>query len=420
MSKIIKAILQNNSILFTLMSIIASAINFLSIVFWGRIFSVDDYGKVSTIQAFVANFAVFITPLQIMICRILADDKTSKSHAISQILSTLILIIFLESVLFIIGFPFIKEYFHFSNAIEMSLLFLLLIVNNIYIFACGVIQGQQHFLLLGSISIIVYSIKLLLGYILGIMGLGVSSVIIALLLAETFCTFVMLQKGIRKQNVKFYFSSVFSILKEYIWTLVLYMIISFYINNGDLLLANLYCAETEMGLYSVASSLSKISIFLIATPIATVIFPKIVAYKDNPSLQRRCLVRAEGITIVIAFLYGLLFYVTKDWIISFLYGESYAYSTNYVGVCTFLSVFLCVFYVFYQYALATKIMRIFTIISVFYVSLFIGTIICNRCSIKTIPVLMASTIILTIMTMMGYIICKKKNTEKAGNLKEGD
>jgi O-antigen/teichoic acid export membrane protein len=174
-------------------------------------------------------------------------------------------------------------------------------------------------------------------------------------------------------------------------------------NNGDLLLGNLYCSETEVGAYSVTIALSKISVFLVSTPIATIILPKMATAKDEKRKCNTLLILAETITLGMSVLYGGCFYIFGGWIIPFLYGESYRGATEYILPCTFFSVVLGVFWVFYQYILATDLTKIFALATAVTGVMAIAWILVMKVEIGGIPFIMAIAMILTMVVLAIYL-----------------
>lgn len=395
-------LLRNHSIQYTFMSILASGINFITLIIFGRVFSVDDYGVVMTMQALVANIAVFMTPLQIIICKNLAEDPHDHTQKINGSLNMLLVINTIEIVVLGVAGTYVSTYLHFSDHMEYILLMVLVLANNLYIVLSGVAQGRQHFVLLGSIGIILYGIKIMVGAGLGLAGMGVAAVIIGFAAAEVICILLIVKKEkatLSEQMRQYHFAFDGSQFWNYIWTLVLYVVVSFYMNNGDLLLGNLYCSQHDIGLYSVAINLSKISVFLIATPIATILLPKIAEKKGNTKVQQKNLLLAETVTFVISVMYSIVFFAAGNFLIVYLYGADYHGAVNYILPCVVFSTVLGMFWVFYQYAFATYLMKLFTVITVLMGIAAMMVILMTKCQIEIIPLIMTAAMIATVIVV---------------------
>ena len=262
----LKAYRKNPSVQYTLMSIAASGINFLTLIIWGRVFSVEDYGSITTLQAFLSNIAVFVTPLQIMLCKAMAMHTTEKDKIVTDLLHIMFMIYLAELFFMIATARMLINYLHFAGGIEIFLFGSLVFLNNSYIVLNGIVQGKQDFILLGRTNLVLYVLKMLLSTSSGLHFSGPLAVMFGFAAAECVCIILIIGKY--KDIFRQLFSSHkfridLSVLKNYFWMFVLYMIVSLYMNNGDLLLGNLYCSQEEIGFYSVAISLSKISIFFI-------------------------------------------------------------------------------------------------------------------------------------------------------------
>jgi O-antigen/teichoic acid export membrane protein len=402
----IKELLRIPSIRYTYMSIIASVLNFITLIAWGRIFLVGDYGIATTLQAFVTNAATFVIPLQVIACTLLAGNSENRKRDITSIMKVFGFINIIELGLLVVCIDKLMQYFHFTGVVEIVLFSTLIFLNNIYTISIGFAQGEQDFELLGKIGISLYLMKLIISVILGNFGVGFVATMIGFVIAETVCVVLMLRKLSRSIRISLNENKTQvnkSILKQYVWILLLNLILSLYMNNGDLLLGNLYCSETEVGAYSVTIALSKISVFLVSTPIATIILPKMATAKDEKRKCNTLLILAETITLGMSVLYGGCFYIFGGWIIPFLYGESYRGATEYILPCTFFSVVLGVFWVFYQYILATDLTKIFALATAVTGVMAIAWILVMKVEIGGIPFIMAIAMILTMVVLAIYL-----------------
>lgn len=398
----IKELIDTPSIRYTCMSLIASGVNFITLIIWGRVFPVEDYGIATTLQAFVSNVSTFMIPLQVMICTLLASDSVYEKRNIESIVSIFGFITIIELVLLFIFMEKVMQYLYFTRSVEVLLFISLIIINNIYTVLIGLAQGKQDFLLLGKTSIILYFIKLIVSVLLGISGIGSLAVIIGFAIAEIVCVIIMLKKLIRLIRIPrngYRFQIDRDVLKQYVWIFILYLVVSLYMNNGDLLLGNLYSSKVELGLYSATIGISKISVFLIATPIATIVLPRMTAAKERRR-QNRMLILAEIITFGGSFLYGVCFYVLGGWFMISIYGEAYNGSVVYILPCTIFSIVLGMFWVFYQYILAIDLTKRFAVITVLTGMLAVIWILMVKGNLSNIPIIMTIAMTLTIISVV--------------------
>lgn len=396
----INDLISNTSIQYTIMAIVASGINFLTLIIWGRIFSPEDYAIATTFQAFVANVSIFMIPLQIMVCSLLAGNSGDKK--IENIISMSGLISIIELTVLIMAIEKVMQYLCFQGVIEAVLFIVIILSNNIYVLLAGLAQGEQDFLLLGKANIVLYFVKLLLSVALNFAGAGRLAVIIGFVIANLVCVAMMTKKLLEQIKIP---SKIYKVqfdkdmLKQYVWMFVLYVGVSVYMNNGDLLLGNLYCSKEEIGLYSAVIGLAKISVFLIATPIATIAFPKMVAAKEERKMQNKTLILAEIITFVGSFLYGICFYIGGGWLIPLIYGKAYREAAAYRLPCVIFSIVLGMFWIFYQYVLAAELTRKFAVATAVTGIIAIVWILKMKIELSIIPVVMAIAMILTMIIL---------------------
>ena len=183
----------------------------------------------------------------------------------------------------------------------------------------------------------------------------------------------------------------------------LYAMVSLYMNNGDLLLSNLYCGQEEIGLYSVVITFAKLSVFLIATPLATMLLPKLAQNQGNPTGQRKLLAVSELITVGLSVLYGLVLWLVGGFLIWLLYGEAYVGVERYILPCAIFSVPLGAFWLYYQYAVAIDLVRIFAITTIVFGLAAVGYILLFMLSMVWIPLVMAFAMIATIL-VVAYLV----------------
>lgn len=410
----VRALLEKKSIQYTLMSAIASGINFITLIIFGRVFTVDDYGIITTLQAFVANVAIFMTPLQIIICKTVAEGGQDQGRKINSIINIFMIINAIELLIFINTSVIFSRYLHFTDWIEYAIFVVLIFANNCYIAILGISQGKQDFFLLGQVGIALYGTKMIVAVALRLTGMGPCAVIIGFASAEIICILIVIRKIksiISFQINQFKLSLDKSVIKNYLWTFILYIVVSLYMNNGDLLIANLYCTQQEMGLYSVAINLAKISVFLIAAPIATILLPKVAQKGEDVDGQRKIVFSALRLTFVISALYGLCFYIFGKELIIFLYGREYELSAEYILPCVFFSTVLGLFWVFYQYASATELLKSFTVVTVILGVAAVLGILQSKCRIEVIPLVMSFAMALSMLIIL--IINLKKNSANA-------
>ncbi len=394
----IKEFIGKFPLTYNILVAVASAINFVTLIIFGRVFSVKDYGIITTLQAVVTNLGVLVIPLQIILCKNIAEGKTGGKE-VNNAISLYLLV----NCLLFGGMLFWKKalltYLHFESSRVYGAFVILALVNNLFVILNGVLQGKQLFVQLGFCTIIFYLLKLALGTVLGIIGTGYISVIVGMLIAELVAILYIFArlKGLSDFEIKYKFCIYKEGITGFCWTLILYAVVSLYINNGDLIFGNMYCSEEEIGLYAVAINLAKISYFLISAPIATVIMPKIAQYHEKTTLRRHIIIKAEIISLILTSIYGIFFMILSRFLIEILYGEAYSRANEYAFPCVIFSIVLGGFWIFYQYAVVTSLLKSFSVITAFIGFLFGGGILYFKPDISIIPLVMSAVMVLSVL-----------------------
>lgn len=397
----VRAILKNSSIRYTLMSISASAINYITILIYGRIFGVEEYGVINAFQSLIASFGAFVTPLQLSLCRILAEKKGREKE--NKIITLLIVINAIEIIVLILFGKEFVQYLGLSTYVSYVFFVVAILFSNNYIIGNGIAQGKQNFYLLGAANIAFYGVKAIMSICLSMTRLSSSSVLIGIIAGAFISIFLVCIKN-RECIADMLYNFKWAISREeiihYIWMLLLYLVVSLYLNNGDVLLGKFYASDKELGLYSVAMSLAKMCIYLIATPIATVLLPKLSEFSEKTSAQKKILLISEVITLTITLVYSILFCLLGEWFINLLYGSEYEGATVYLLPTAVFSVVTSLFYVFYQYAMVTGLFKCFSIVSF---ALSVGAVVLIlffQCEMSLIPIIMAVVEITAIVLSM--------------------
>ena len=398
MGKKIRELLGNRSVQYTILSMAASGINMLTLILFGRVFQVAEYGIVSTLQAMVANIAILMTPLQIMLCRTIAGKEPDWAERQNKIISLVLMMNIGEAIIMIAAIGPMMGYLHLTEVIDYALFAALVIANNLYLVINGMAQGKQAWLPLGWAGIALYGVKMVLGVGLGKAGLGPKAMLIGFIGGEAAGLAILIRclwKTLKGSGFRMRTDG--ATAKEYVRMMVVYFVVSLYMNNGDLLLGTPFNSEETIGLYSVAITLSKLSVFLIATPLATMLLPKVAKEKGDPARQRGLLGQYEKIAVGLAAVCGVGLVVLSNWLIPLLYGEKYAGAGQYMIACAVFSTVLSGFWLFYQYTMATELEKAFVKVAVVVGVIMVGSILVVKPEIGVIPVIMTAAMILTVI-----------------------
>ena len=396
MIKVIKKIIKTSFFQYTLISALASVVNYISTILFGRIFSVDEYGVVTTLIAFTTNAGIFVIPVQIEICKRIASGNDVNTE---QLINFSYILNIIELTILIVANKMLCSYLGLNSVWEYAIVVLTIIVTNFNFVINGVAQGQQKFNLLGISNVFIYVLKAVVGIGLGIIGGSPVVTLIGMTCAEIIAIIVIAKKchfsfkRIRKFNIR-------ETLPEYLWILILYMVVSVYMNNGDLLIGRIHNESRDLGLYSVAISLAKISIFMITTPIATVILPKVSARQGDARKQKELLWFAEGISVISTIGYGVILYLMRTYAVRILYGSQYEDAINYILPVIFYTIMLSGYYIFYQYVLEVENEKKFTMVSIIVCTIAISIILVLKVSMNMVAIILGGAMCITMALML--------------------
>ncbi len=391
--------LGNRSVQYTILCMAASGINMLTLILFGRVFTVAEYGIVTTLQAMVTNIAILMTPLQIMLCRTIAGKAADSREKQEKTVSLVILLNIGEAVILAAAVLPLMRYLHLTQVLDYVLFVLLVIANNVFLIMNGMAQGKQAFLLLGWATIALYGVKMILGVGLGMAGIGPTAMLVGFIAGEIAALAILvfcLRKKLQGRAGGFRIRTGGATVREYLRIMIVYFVVSLYMNNGDLLLGTSFNSEEAIGLYSVAITLSKLSVFLIATPLATMLLPKVAEAKEDPGRQRKYLLQYEQIAVGLAVACGAALIIGARWLIPLLYGEKYRDAAQYMTACAVFSTVLSGFWVFYQYTMATELEKPFVRTAVAVGVVMIVGILALQPVIGVIPLIMTGAMILTV------------------------
>lgn len=359
-------VLRWPSVQYVLLSAIASGINYLTNILYGRMLTTEEYGIAATMLAFVSNICVFMSPMQMTICTLIAGKQKSDDNLNDAIIISCIINFVTVLCMGIFEF-YLRRYLSIRKVSDYIIVIIAVLFVNLFTMATGIVQGQQKYIMLGMLMIGAYGIKIAVSVPLVKNGVGPIASMIGGSIGWFVCALIViienwdkakdnlakLRLHVSKENILYY-----------LWSLVLLIVVSAYMNSGDLLIGNVYNSKEIIGLYSVASTVAKISVFLIATPISSILLPKLVTLNNSAQQQKKLIAYGELIVVVGMFIYGVLINWKGKEIICFLYGNQYAQADVYILPATIFAIIEGVFYTFYQYKVARGKLRRFTIVTV--------------------------------------------------------
>ena len=214
---------------YTILCMAASGINMLTLILFGRVFTVAEYGIVTTLQAMVTNIAILMTPLQIMLCRTIAGKAADSREKQEKTVSLVILLNIGEAVILAAAVLPLMRYLHLTQVLDYVLFVLLVIANNVFLVMNGMAQGKQAFLLLGWATIALYGVKMILGVGLGMAGIGPTAMLAGFIAGEIAALAILvfsLRKKLQGRAGGFLIRTDGVTVREYLRIMIVYFVVS--------------------------------------------------------------------------------------------------------------------------------------------------------------------------------------------------
>jgi len=273
-------LLKHASVMF-LVSIIAGACNYIYQLYMGRALGPEEYGVFGSLFAIFYIISVLTATIQTSVARFVSkfigEGAKEKIHYFMQ--GLLKRMLFLGIVMFLF-FVFISGWL--SSFLKIDPIMPVIILGSIFLFSTllpvnlGVLQGLQKFIPLGFNTVLNFSSKLVFGIVLVVIGFGVNGALGAVVIGSAvalIASFIPLRSFFSKvdsKNSDFKFSELY----RYSLPTMVAMFCFAVPANVDVIIAKHFFAAHTAGLYTAASVLGKIILF-IPGAIVVAMFPKV-------------------------------------------------------------------------------------------------------------------------------------------------
>ena len=273
-------LLKHASVMF-LVSIIAGACNYIYQLYMGRALGPEEYGVFGSLFAIFYIISVLTATIQTSVARFVSkfigEGAKEKIHYFMQ--GLLKRMFFLGIVMFLF-FVFISSWL--SSFLKIDPVMPVIILGSIFLFSTllpvnlGALQGLQKFIPLGFNTVLNFSSKLVFGIVLVVIGFGVNGALGAVVIGSAvalIASFIPLRSFFSKvdsKNSDFKFSELY----RYSLPTMIAMFCFAVPANVDVIIAKHFFAAHTAGLYTAASVLGKIILF-IPGAIVVAMFPKV-------------------------------------------------------------------------------------------------------------------------------------------------
>jgi O-antigen/teichoic acid export membrane protein len=280
----------------------------------------------------------------------------------------------LTALVVFLAIPFLVNFLNLSSDTSLIILIAGLFVSMIYPIGIGTAQGLQRFNLVGVSNIAGPLGKLVFGLLLVFLGFGVAGAFGGVVVGSGLAlviSYISIRDIFHGETQKFETSD----LKRYLIPVAIAVLCFTILTNIDIFLARHYLSDFDSGLYSAASNLGKIILFLPGA-IGAVMFPKIsdahAKGLDTYPIMKKSIIW----TLVVSGLVALFYYLEPGFIINLLYGSDYAGASSALAVIGIAMTMFGLATLFMNYGLATDsnpliiILAFFSILEVVLIVLF--------------------------------------------------
>lgn len=347
-------LLTASTILFIL-NVSASALNYLCQLVMARVLSVESYGTVNTIFAFMMIVAVPGTTLTMIAAKYYSSDNPESNKRIYlrkqlNVVSLLTIGVFLA---LLIGSNLFTSILSIQDSVVLGFTFALAALGYFQPLYSGVFSGNKCFIFVG-----IYSMTIPLYKLLAIGGAYFYStndtlrlyILLGLMICGTIATAII--GHIKAQNVvgkikkeDSFQGSLYS--KNDFYTLILNISLMLYMNI-DLLAVRHYGAEAESGLYSCVLLFGRI-IYYFATTLGTILLPSVATSQITDQKRLTTLNKTLILMGIFAIVCMLPVNIWKLFFIQLLYGTDYLPAAKYVIYVCVISLSLSVLTIMVNY-----------------------------------------------------------------------
>lgn len=266
---------------------LANVFNYLFLIVMAKSLSAEAYGLFGALFGIVYLTSAFGNSVQVTLAKFTAElsslgEKARLGGLLSTVSVRIVALSLVVAFAFLAGAPLLAAFLHSSSPVPILLTGFLVFLALSVPATWGVLQGTQRFYMLGASTFLNSGLRLLFGALLVIAGMGVSGALVGIglgLLASAAVALGPLRAATPGRSDKEGMPALFA----YFWPVVIASIVVAIPTSLDVVLAkHLFDAE-QAGVYTGASVLGKVVLFL-PLGVTLVLFPKVV-YKRTQGQQ---------------------------------------------------------------------------------------------------------------------------------------
>lgn len=363
-------------------TVIGGVFNYVFQFFMMKSLSVESYSELAAVLSLFYIITVPTQTIGTMLLRytskFMAEGRQQQVYwLIKRSLWITLAISAVMVVVILVTMPWLMSFLSLTSDLPVIVMLFGLVVAMVTPIGYGPAQGLQRFTLLGLNTIASPIGKLIFGVILVMAGFGVAGAMGGVIIGTAFGMLVVII-GIRDHLVR-HGSPITTAdarsIKIYLIPVTIAVVCFGIMTNIDIFLANHYLLKTDAGLYSTASTLSKIILFMPGA-IATVMFPKVTAAHTRSEGTVRIMRRSIILTLLLTGLLAMGFLLVPETVLSVLTNTAYLGAAPALQILGLSMMFFGLASLFMNYGLATDrhqyitFVLLFTVVEVLLLVLF--------------------------------------------------
>lgn len=364
-----KSFEASSAILFGLM-MVANVCNYLFQIVIGHMMEIEQYAQVNAIISFVGVLSIPTTIITMISARYIALNSAGNSEAgVKEILKLMLKFAFIVGIIItcviLIFLNNISALFKLDSKYYVIGTLIITIVNLLFSITAGTLQGLKDFFQYGLQTIFVAGGKLFFSIFFVFIGWRVYGVIAAVLIGTGIATLYgvhYVKKAISEETETAERNNIdIGEFVRYSLGTVIAQGCVITLTNGDILLVKAYFTDTEAGLYSSASVIGKIAMY-VSTAIVATLFPLVVEKhqkgENTQGLLKKAMLYGGGLAVLCAI--GMV--TLGRIVIGILFGKRYLQAIEMLpAVCVYV-VALTFITILMNYLLAIDKIKVFGVI----------------------------------------------------------
>lgn len=328
--------LFNAGLIFLIGSMIVSIANYLYHLFMGRMLGPHEYGVLGSLFAiiYISTFATgtFNKVISKYTSELKSKNKLNNlKYLVRKGFYKVSVIGFILLLIYFALTPFLADFMNLDSVTGLVITGIVAYMSLILTLFIGYLNGIQEFVWQNTSNVITTIIKLVLAIIFVYIGYSVNGALFAIIIGSIagiiICYFPI------KKSLKGAIKEKFNTREIYLYTIPVFFASLFpvLLITIDTILVKHYFSSHDAGLYAALGNIGKIiwfgSGFLIGA-----IFPKIVALKSQKKDTSRLLIKAMFITLFLAGIGCIVYFITPTLIVNTLYGKEYLEIVKLIGL----------------------------------------------------------------------------------------